>query len=168
MVHTETDRLGLHITLRPNCSASWAENRRILVTLSLVSLFAAAGLLAMGAWLVFPSLALAITCMGYLLRQLSVKQAGEQQHIDIGDAALDLEIVSDAQRHWHWSRAGSRILLTEQRYPNDPLEIALCHRGEIVRVGAFLNREDSTILLHLLRTHGLTVSRYREDAQLKA
>jgi hypothetical protein len=51
-------------------------------------------------------------------------------------------------------------LVLEHHHPWAPLEISLCCRAKTVRVGAFLNREDSVELLAALKRLGLRVQQH--------
>ncbi|WP_272990574.1 MULTISPECIES: DUF2244 domain-containing protein [Spongiibacter] len=168
MVSTETLNQVSRIILRPNCSASWESNRRIIFGIGLANLIAASGMLSIGAWLVLPFMGLELFLLWYLLRRVFGKLQ-IQQVVSIEGNALTVEMgYFCAERRWLWPLADSRVLVTQHDHPWTPLEISLCHHGEAVRLGAFLNKEDCEKLLGILRQQGLMVRQFSGEALLKA
>ncbi len=168
MVNTETLKDYSRIILRPNRSASWQSNRRIITAVAAINLLFASGFLAVGAWLILPFMGLEVLLLWYLLRRvfgkLQIQQIvsfkGQQLQVESGRFC--------AERRWRWPLSESGILVTEHDHPWTPLEIHLCHRGEMVRLGDFLNKEDSQKLLAALRKHGLALRQCSADGSLDA
>ncbi|MEE2653797.1 MAG: DUF2244 domain-containing protein, partial [Pseudomonadota bacterium] len=70
MVETQTNRDGSQIVLRPNRSASWQSNRRILAAIAGLNLVFASGFLAIGAWMILPFMGLELFLLWVLLRRV--------------------------------------------------------------------------------------------------
>ncbi len=160
MVETQTDRDGSQIVLRPNRSASWQSNRRILAAIAGLNLVFASGFLAIGAWMILPFMGLELFLLWVLLRRVFGKLQ-IQQVIHINEQQLRIESgYFCAEQQWQWPQQHSGILVLEHQHPWAPLEISLCCRAKTVRVGAFLNREDSVELLSALKRLGLRVQQH--------
>ncbi|MGB1456360.1 DUF2244 domain-containing protein [Spongiibacter marinus] len=166
MVETQTNRDGSQIVLRPNRSASWQSNRRILAAIAGLNLVFASGFLAIGAWMILPFMGLELFLLWVLLRRVFGKLQ-IQQVIHINEQQLRIESgYFCAEQQCQWPQQHSGILVLEHHHPWAPLEISLCCRAKTVRVGAFLNREDSVELLAALKRLGLRVQQYSRPETL--
>lgn len=168
MVDTERCNDGSRIILRPNRSASWQSNRRIITTVATVNLIIASGFLAVGAWLILPFMGLEIFLLWYLLRRV-FGRLQIQQIVSVNGDQLRVETGRFCAEHRRcWPRTESSILVTEQQHPWTPLEIHLCHHGETLRLGAFLNKDDCQKLLLALRQLGLPLRQFGANGELNA
>ena len=160
VVETKTRQSGTQIVLQPNRSASWQSNRRILCTIAGFNLVFASGFLSISAWMILPFIGLELLLLWALLRRvfekLQIQQViyvdGESVHIESGYVR--------AEKYWQWPHRESGILVLEHNHPWAPLEISVCYGGKAVRLGAFLNRDDSLLLLAALKNLGLGIQQH--------
>lgn len=168
MVTIEYQQHCAQIILRPNCSASWQSNRRIIAAVLAVNMLFGSGFVAAGAWMVLPFMGLEVLLLWGLLRkvfgQLQLQQVvhldGQQLRIECGHRC--------PERCWQWPLQTCSVLVTVCPHPWDPLRISLSHQGEQVALGRFLNKDDSSRLLAALKQLGLPVRQYGGDSQLAA
>lgn len=145
---------------RPNCSASWRENRLLIVALGCWSLLVALFFIALGLWPVAPFLGvevLAVACGLYTTcRKL------EQRHVlHIQPDTLVLEKGRHCPRFsWRLPRASAFVSVEVQPHAWGPLKIFLCNRSEHIAIGNFLSSDESRQLLQQLRAQGLAVRNY--------
>jgi len=73
MIDIRNKEQGSEIILRPNCSADWSENRRIIQTVMLFNTALGICFAASGAWLVLPFIGLEMLLLWLVLalRQLA-------------------------------------------------------------------------------------------------
>lgn len=168
MVEIGRDGQCAHIIIRPNCSADWQSNRRIIVAVFSVNALLASGFIASGAWLVLPFMGFELTALWLVLRRVFYRlQIQQVVHLD----GRELKIESGhyrAERRWQWPQQASSVLVTQCPHPWDPLQISLSHCGEYVAIGQFLNGDDSRRLLDALRQSGLPVRQFGADSTLAA
>ena len=162
------------IIVRPNQSASWQSNKRLIVIFGLFSGLVATLFSAIGAWLILPVAGLEITALGSAL-YLVCRQAGLRHILHIQGQQLLLEKghCQNLQR-WQLDKANTSLYVERQQHPWDPVKISLCYRHqqqpeneysnnhqlsqlELIPIGEFLNRDDSQRLLTALRQQGLRV-----------
>lgn len=167
MVQIENQQQATQIILRPNCSASWQSNRRILACVIALNSVFASGFLAMGAWLVLPFMGLEVLLLWYLLRKVFGKLQ-LQQIVQLDGASLLIESgYFYPERRWCWPRQSCSVLVTVLSHPWDPLRISLSHQGEEVALGRFLNKDDCGKLLAELKRLGLPIRQFSGEAQLQ-
>lgn len=168
MVSVQTQPHLAQITLRPNCSADWQSNRRILFFIASLNLILASGLILMGAWLVLPFMGLELWLLWCLLRKV-FRKLQFQQVLKLDDEQLSIEsgfLYPDQQ--WRWPRREATVLVTTCQHPLEPLQLSLSHRGEEVEIGRFLNKDDSQALLNALRDAGLMIRQFSPTGQFTA
>jgi uncharacterized membrane protein len=168
MVNVEYQQQQAQITLRPNCSASWQSNQRILAAVLMVNVFFASGFVAMGAWLVLPFMGLELLLIWHVLRKVFSKLQ-LQQIVRLDSQKLLIESGHRyLEQRWQWPRQTCSVLVTVLPHPWDPLHISLSHCGEQIALGRFLNKDDSGRLLEELRKLGLPIRQFGIEGCIKA
>lgn len=163
MIDIRDNEHRAEIILRPNCSASWAQNRRLILAVMTINTIFSAGFLAIGAWLVLPFMGLELLMM-WLIISRTFKKLQIQQIVSLDPQTLSIdEGHQQCERSWHWPRQSSCVLVTVKAHPWDPLQISLSHCGEHVLIGGFLSKDDSQALLTALRRH-LPIKHYCEES----
>ncbi|MBQ0795446.1 DUF2244 domain-containing protein [Zhongshania sp.] len=163
MIAIQDHEDSAEIILRPNCSASWDQNRRIIFAVMAVNTLFSAGFIVIGAWLVLPFMGLELLIL-WLLLSRTFRHLQIQQIVSLSPQTLSIDVGHRRrERSWRWPRNTSYILVTVKPHPWDPLHISLSHCGEQVSIGDFLNKDDSQQLLSTLRRH-LPVRHYCEDS----
>ncbi|MFT7405659.1 DUF2244 domain-containing protein [Zhongshania sp.] len=141
------------IILRPNCSASWNQNRRIIVAVMAVNAVFSGGFIAIGAWMVLPFMGIELLVMWLILSRV-FQNLQIQQIVNLTSQTLSIDVGHQhREQRWQWPRDGSCVLVSVRSHPWDPLQISLSHCGEQVSIGGFLNKDDSQQLLSELRRH---------------
>ncbi len=155
------------IIASPNQSADWHTNKQLLLVVGLLSGTIATGFSLIGAWIVLPFAGLEMTALGSALYVVCRKSS--QRHIlhFAGEHLVIEKGMRCPQQVWQLPLRDTFISVERRRHPWDPLRLTLCcdrdGRHESIPVGEFLNRDDSTRLLTLLRQQGLAV---RNDSTL--
>ena len=163
MIHIRDNEQSAEITLRPNSSASWAQNRRIIMAVMAVNTLLSIGFIAIGAWLVLPFMGLELLMM-YLVMSRLFQTLQIQQIVNLNSQTLSIDVgYRRCERSWQWPKTNSCVLVSVRPHPWDPLQISLSHCGEQVLIGGFLNKDDSLQLLSILRRY-LPVSHYCKDS----
>ncbi|CAA0079121.1 Uncharacterised protein [Zhongshania aliphaticivorans] len=165
MIKVHSDTQSAEITLRPNCSASWHQNHRIIVSIAAVNGLLSSGFIAAGAWLVIPIIIIE-TLLMWLLMRCVFHRLQIQQIVSLNAQFLSIDIGHHRREQaWLWPRNTSCVLVSLQAHPWDPLKISLSHCGRQVLIGEFLNKEDSHLLLNALRQH-LPVRHYSPETSI--
>ena len=147
------------ILVRPNQSASWELNLRVLIAVGGWSLLIAIGFSVFGAWLILPFAGLEIAALFaalyYVCRKLSLRQV---IRIDAQTVVIEKGFYYPLRR-WQFARAQTRLAVQEKPHPWDAIGLCLfaADSGERVEIGEFLNADEAQKLLDLLRSHSISV-----------
>lgn len=148
-----TTRTGSQLTIiaQPNCSASWRSNKLALLVLAIPSLGFALGFALLGAWPILPFAGLELMVVGSTLYYVNWKL--QYRHvITLSDDSVYIDKGFYAPRQsWKLPRQGTGLAIVPEHHPWEGPELALQRTGESIRVGEFLNRDDSLKLAALLR-----------------
>jgi uncharacterized membrane protein len=141
----------LMIVARPNQSATWHDNLRLMLLLSIPVFVIATGFALLGAWLILPFAGLELLALGAALYHVSRKL--QYRHvITVSEDTVDVDKGYDCPlQHWRFARESTGLTITTERHPWDVPSLCMHDRHESVTLGEFLNREDSLELLELLR-----------------
>lgn len=139
------------IVARPNRSATWHDNLRLMLLLSIPVFVIATGFALLGAWLILPFAGLELLALGAALYHVSRKL--QYRHvITVSEDTVNVDKGYDCPlQHWRFARASAGLTITTERHPWDAPALCMHDRHESVTLGEFLNREDSLELLELLR-----------------
>ncbi len=168
MVECHKQQTRIHIVLRPNCSADWQSNRRILLFIALANTLFASGFIAIGAWMILPFMGLELLLLWWLLRRV-FQQLQFKQVIRLDSDRLTIEngFIYPLQK-WDWPRECASVLVRSKPHPLEPFKISLNHQGQEVALGEFLNQEDRQNLLNSLQKAGLSIRQFSHDGDLLA
>ena len=145
------------IIAQANCSASWRQNKCLLVVLGgwglLVSLF----FCLQGAWLILPLVSFELALLALVLF-LVCKKIHQRHVLRFQLQQVTLEKGSSCPTlQWQLALSHTRISVERQPHPWSPIKILLCTAHENIPVGDFLNQQDSQVLLCELRQKGFRV-----------
>lgn len=150
------------VVVRPNQSATWELNLRIVIALGVWSMLIAIGFSLHGAWLILPFAGLEIlalfAALYYVCRKLSLKQV---ICIDADSVSIEKGFYYPITR-WCIAREQTRLAVQAQAHPWDAivLRVFSVQGDTVVEVGEFLNREESQLLLDILRGFAIPVRDY--------
>ena len=160
MVLTHKQAGSTIITLLPNRSASWAQTRLFMLLLAGTTL--AVGLLwaIAGAWMVLPFSGIEATLACYIIYRVC-QRTYQRQVVTCRDDSIVVENGARfPQRRWQFSRANSKLVVTEPHNPMDIAELSIFDQSNRVELGTFLNQTDKQEALDELRRAGLQVRVY--------
>lgn len=165
MVVTQRRRNATVITLLPNCSASWTETRLFILLLSGTTL--AVGILwaVAGAWMVLPFSGIEAGLASYFIYRVCQRSYRRQVVTCCGDIILVETGARFPQRRWRFSKADSRLAVSEPEHPLDVAELCIFDRQNRVELGYFLNEADKQQALSELRREGLHIRGYDKTTE---
>lgn len=166
MVSLSVTQSGQWIVAEPNRSARWCDNRRLVIFFGLWFAFVGAGMATMGLWPIVPFLGLELIAVAWGLHHVCRKL--RQRHVLRAEEDIIVIQKGDDQPHltWRLPRATTSLSVEVPFHPWDALAIRICCQAEQIRLGEFLNKDDSRQLLRLLRAEGLPVRTYGEAARI--
>lgn len=147
------------VLVRPNQSATWELNLRIIIALGTWSMLIAISFSLYGAWLILPFAGLEILALFialyYVCRKLGLRQV---IRVDAQTITIEKGFYYPVVR-WHFAREHARLAVQAQAHPWDAIGLRIFSvRGdEVVELGEFLNREESQQLLDILRGFSIPV-----------
>jgi uncharacterized membrane protein len=147
------------VLVRPNQSATWELNLRIIIALGIWSMLIAISFSLYGAWLILPFAGLEILALFlalyYVCRKLSLRQV---IRIEAETITIEKGFYYPIVR-WRFAREHARLVVQAQVHPWDAIALRIfsVQGDEAVEVGEFLNREESQQLLDILRGFSIPV-----------
>lgn len=150
------------ILVRPNQSATWELNLRIVIALGVWTLLIAIGFSLHGAWLILPFAGLEMAALSaalfYVRRKLSLRQV---IRLDAHTVAIEKGFHFPVVR-WRFAREHTRLAVQAQAHPWDAIALRVfsLEGFEAVEIGEFLNRDESQQLLDILRSLAIPVRDY--------
>jgi len=147
------------VVIRPNQSATWELNLRVIFAMGVWSMLIAISFSLYGAWLILPFAGLEIlalfAALYYVCRKLSLRQV---IRIDADTISIEKGFYYPVVR-WHFAREHTRLAVQAQPHPWDAigLRIFSIEGDEAVEIGEFLNRDEAQQLLDMLRGFSIAV-----------
>ncbi|MBD2859586.1 DUF2244 domain-containing protein [Spongiibacter sp. KMU-158] len=168
MVTCDIQQQLAQIILKPNCSADWSSNRRVIAGIAAINTLFATGFIAIGAWMILPFMGLELFLLWWLLRRV-FSQLQYRQVLKLDERRIRIESgFHQPSQIWDWPREQATVLVKTQRHALEPLKISVSHRGEEVALGHFLNKDDCQNLLDALRKSGLIIRQFSDSGELTA
>ncbi|MEX2473942.1 DUF2244 domain-containing protein [Marinobacter sp.] len=156
--HLECDN-GVRLLLTPNRSLTWRGNVRFWFALFAVSLMISTGMVLAGAWVIAPFAGLELIALAAGI-YYTARACQSQEVFAVSADTFRLEQGRRTrQREWRFPRRYTRVRVELPRHAFTPAKLFLCHRDQDVALGAFLNVEDTQILLRILEGKGVPLDR---------
>ena len=151
MISSSRQKDAQIIIAKPNQSSTWRHNLWLLAAVAVPSLGAAVAFSLLGAWPILPFAGLELAALASALYYVNWKL--QYRHvITLDETTVRIDKGHYApRRSWQFERAQSSLAVTPEKHPWDGPAIALHDKEQTVEVGEILNREDSLLLLSLLR-----------------
>lgn len=167
MVKTTIQNLEITVVLSPNYSMSWRLNVILVSAIAFWSGMIGVGFCLLGAWPVLPFVGLEIIGLilglWYTQRKLNCKEV-----ISISSEQVVFEQgVFFPVHRMIWQRESIRGMVTRNGHPLQAPEIELFDSaGRNCRIGAFLNKADSDLLIVFLRNQGIALRTGNQISQV--
>ena len=139
------------ILIKPNHSASWRQNLWLLAALAVPSLGAGVAFALLGAWPILPFASIELVALGGALYWVNWKL--EYQHVirfTDGSVVIDKGYFIP-KRSWHFLREEAALRISTETHPWQGPELSVHDQQTEIRVGDFLNRDETLELLNLLK-----------------
>ncbi|AZT84767.1 DUF2244 domain-containing protein [Marinobacter sp. NP-4(2019)] len=157
---------GLRLLLTPNRSLSWRGNVQVWLALFTVSLVIATGMAVAGAWVVMPFAGLELIALAAGI-YYTAQACQTREVLSIYTDSLTLEKGRRVkQAEWTLPRRYARVRVHMPRHPFTPAKLFLTYREQDISLGAFLNVEDTQILLRILEGKGVSIDRRAPESDI--
>ncbi len=139
------------IVLRPNNSASWQFNMKIVASLTLIA-FCISGYFALqGLWLIFPFAGLEVSFLAICL-YLRLRANIDTEVITFDETSVMIERGRyEAEKSWKYHRMWAKIFVKQPALRGHPKQVFIRSHGKELELGAFLNKKDKEILINDLK-----------------
>ncbi len=153
---------GVRLILHPNRSATWPQARACALILAACSLSVAGLWFMMGAWMVLPFAGMESALIWLLMYKVN-RATYRQQLIDIDPTHILIQKGTFVpETEYRLAREDCYVLVEESGHKDAPLIICLGNTKGLIRIGDFLNVQDSKKALRLLEKAGLSIrARYK-------
>lgn len=147
------------ISLSPNQSANWRQTKCFVAVATAFIIVIAIAWSSLGFWMVLPFAGIEITLLTYLMYRTS-QATYRKQVIMVDRHNICVEAGTHApQSRYVLARAKTRAQVHVPEHPIQILTVFLCHDDIELELGAFLNHEDKTKLIDLLRDFNVRIVR---------
>ncbi|WP_372764306.1 DUF2244 domain-containing protein [Litorivivens sp.] len=164
MIELQACDSGHCLILKPNRSADWQTNQRLIVAVALISIVIASAFAAIGAWLILPFAGLEVMALGAALYRVNLNLHYRQILWFSGESLIIEKGVYRPRQRWRWTRIDTAIHVCE----DNRLILKLSNGSNSISIGEFLTEEDLRQVLSTLKTLGLRVRGHSSDCQLNA
>ena len=139
------------IVLRPNNSASWLFNMKVVTSLAIIALLISSFFALQGLWLIFPFAGLEVGFLAFCLH-LRLRANINTEVITFDETSVIIERGSyHAEKSWKYYRMWAKIFVTEPSIRGRPKQIFIRSHGKALELGSFLNKQDKEILINDLK-----------------
>lgn len=153
MVETSIDKNSgrATIVLRPNNSACWQFNMKIVISLAVIALLISSYFALQGLWLIFPFAGLEVGVLAFCLR-LRLRANINTEVITFDESSVRIERgCYRVEKSWKYHRMWAKIFVTEPSIRGRPKQIFIRSHGKELELGSFLNKKDKEILIDDLK-----------------
>ena len=139
------------IVAQPNLSASWKQNKQLIVFLAIPSIGAALFFWTLGAWPILPFAGLEIAALGGSLYYVHWKLHFKHVITFNGDTVRIDKGVYAPKFTYTLPRDETSLAIRPENHPWDGPELYIQDRTHSIRVGEFLNRDECLSLQAYLK-----------------
>lgn len=145
------------ITLSPNRSANWRQNKWLILVMAVLVMLIASIWALLGVWLILPFAGLEIGLLA-LLSHRACLACYQQQVITIRAQTVDFAAgVYRIKQHARFLRQALNVNVTEASLPMDLCQMRLGDKQQQIEFGQFLNQADRKLTLNYLQQAGIYV-----------
>lgn len=139
------------IVLRPNNSASWQFNMRIVASLAFIAFGISTFFALHGLWLIFPFAGLEVGFLAVCL-YLRLRANINTEVITFDDTSVTVERgCYHAEQSWQYHRMWAKIFVKKSKKYGRPKQVYIRSHGRELELGSFLNKKDKEILIRNLK-----------------
>lgn len=139
------------IVLKPNNSASWPSNMKIVGSLTIVAIYISSCYALQGLWLVFPFAGLTIIFLSICL-YLRMRANINTEVITVDETTVLIERgCYHAEKTWRYHRLWAKFFVKKPVVRGYPKQIFIRSHGKELELGSFLNKQDKEILIKELK-----------------
>ena len=140
------------IVLRPNNSASWQFNIKIVASLAIIAFCSSIYFALQGLWLIMPfaglELAFLTTCL-YLRLRANISM----EVITFDETSVTVERGHyEAEQSWKYHRLWAKIFVKGPVTRGRQKQVFIRSHGKELELGSFLNKQDKDILIKDLKS----------------
>ena len=139
------------IVLRPNNSASWQFNMRIVASLAFIAFCISSYFALHGLWLIFPFTGLGIGFLTICL-YLRLQANANTEIITFNQTSVTIERgCYHAEKSWKYHRLWAKIFVKKPIGYGYPKQVFIRSHGKELELGSFLNKKDKDRLIKELK-----------------
>lgn len=139
------------IVLKPNNSASWLFNIKIVASLTLIAIFISSYYALYGLWLILPFTGLSVFFL-LLCLYLRVRANINTEVITFDENTVLVERgCYHAEKSWRYHRLWTKIFVKKPATRGYPKQIFIRSYGKELELGSFLNKADKEKLIQELK-----------------
>ncbi|MFV2004994.1 MAG: DUF2244 domain-containing protein [Gammaproteobacteria bacterium] len=153
MVETSINKnTGLaRIVLRPNNSASWQFNVKIVISLAVIAFGISSYFALQGLWLIFPFAGLEVGFLAVCL-YLRLRANFNTEVITFDETSVTIERGHyHAEKSWKYHRMWAKIFVKKPVIRGRPKQVFIRSHGKELELGSFLNKKDKERLIKDLK-----------------
>jgi uncharacterized membrane protein len=140
------------IVLRPNNSASWQFNMKIVASLALIAFCISSYYALQGLWLIFLFAGLSVVLL-FICLYIRLRANIKTEIIYFDENSVVVERGSYfAEKTWKYQRMWAKIFVKKPLLRGYPKQVFIRSHGKELELGAFLNKKDKEILIQDLKT----------------
>jgi len=146
------EKSGQLFVLRPNCSATWPQNKQLFTVIAVFGLVIGVAFSLLGFWLVLPFVGLEVLLFGFCL-WMSACDCHVMEVISISHHSVAIEKSGTQRlRYWKFNRAWAQIRLEDAPIRQHPSRLLIGSHGKLVHCGGFLTEQERRLLAKNLKT----------------
>ena len=139
------------IVLRPNNSASWQLNMKVVASLAVIAFFISTYFALQGLWLIFPFAGLEVGFLAACL-YLRIRANYNTEVIIFDETSVVVERGHyQVEKTWKYHRMWAKIFVKKPKLHGRPKQVFIRSHGKELELGSFLNKKDKEILIKDLK-----------------
>jgi uncharacterized membrane protein len=150
MVKVKHKQGSVILTLQPNRSANWQQNKIIIMVMAAFVMFIAIAWSLVGVWIILPFAGFEVGLLAFLMYRVSYSTY-QKQIITIEEDTLTFHAgVYYPKRYLEFSKDKVAVKTVEPKTQYEQTQITLFDSHQRTNIGQFLNQADRTTLLQHL------------------
>ena len=139
------------IVLKPNNSATWSFNMKVLMSLGVLAFLISMGFMMQGLWMILPFSGLEIIALFFCLYVCARANIRTEVITFSNDKVIIEQGRTFAEKSLEYPRSWAKIFVNTPANDDHPDKIVIRSHGKETELGSFLNREDKLALVKKLK-----------------